>query len=336
MSHLLEPYLAHLPTSLRALPWRGLPLDGKLLLFERSSGLNILLEGQETAALRQTAPRTLLIAVTNHCNLSCPFCYRDQSSASTWNFDDLLGFCQAADRWGVLEVAFGGGEPLLFPRWAAFIEALYTTTKLAINFTTNGSLLRPAFLQRVGPKLGQIRLSLYDDNDYRSTLKLLRAAPVRYGVNWLITPQALAHAEATLADLLAHGVQDFLLLRYKGPDRHLNLDQTQSAELAAFVRQAHAALGSQISLKVGSCWGSTLDGVPRLFDHHDCGAGVAFLSITSDKQVKPCSFHHWTAPFQTFEDVRRIWQDLRDQPQPAYLAGCARRPAQITLQIYNS
>jgi len=141
----LLDFTSYLPPQLRNLPWRTHPLDGKLLLFERSSGLNVLLEGEETKHLQRLAPRTLLIAVTNACNLTCPFCYRDLASHSLWCYETLLKFCQDANEWGVLEVAFGGGEPTVFPCWAAFINELYQTTKLGINFTTNGLLLKETF-----------------------------------------------------------------------------------------------------------------------------------------------------------------------------------------------
>ena len=112
---MLNDYHKYLPSGLRGLNWQTHPLDGALLLFDRDTGLNIKLEGEETTDLERNAPRTLLIAVTNICNLQCPFCYRDLKSASDWTYASLLEFCQAASEWGVLEVAFGGGEPMLFP-----------------------------------------------------------------------------------------------------------------------------------------------------------------------------------------------------------------------------
>lgn len=182
----MRDYRSYLPPPLRNLSWRAHPLDGKLLLFERDTGLNALFEGEETAHLERIAPRTLLIAVTNACNLSCPFCYRNLRSQSTWTYESLLEFCRKADQWGVLEVAFGGGEPMLFPRWRDFILELYETTRLCINFTTNGTLLTRAFLHDIAGRYGQIRLSLYDtyeDNNWPHSVELLVDAGARFGVN---------------------------------------------------------------------------------------------------------------------------------------------------------
>ncbi|MEO8609306.1 MAG: hypothetical protein ABI690_15550 [Chloroflexota bacterium] len=73
MDNMLNTYRPFLPTEVRGIPWRAHPLDGKLLLFERDTGLNALLEGDETAHLSRIAPRTLLVAITNACNLTCDF-----------------------------------------------------------------------------------------------------------------------------------------------------------------------------------------------------------------------------------------------------------------------
>src|SRR5690348_13849700 len=97
MVDLLDAYRVFLPPEVRGLPWRTHPLDGKLLLFERDTGLNALLEGDETAHLTRLAPRTLLVAVTNACNLTCDFCYRDLENRSLWRYETLLDFCRAAD-----------------------------------------------------------------------------------------------------------------------------------------------------------------------------------------------------------------------------------------------
>lgn len=325
---MLDTYLAFLPPGIRDLPWRFQPLDGKLLLFERSTGLNVFLEGDETAHLRRAAPRTLLIALTNVCNLTCPFCYRDLESRSLWRYDSLLQFCQDADQWGVLEVAFGGGEPMLFPRWSDFINELYETTDLCVNFTTNGTLLTDEFLRAITGKYGQIRVSLYENNAWSETLAMLTRNQARFGVNWMITPDELPTIERKFGELLSLGVRDFLLIGYKGEDSALHLKPDELRQFSTFVNKVHTALGSSVTLKLDVCWGDALADVPRLFQSSDCGAGDEFLSITSDKHVKGCSFMATptSSAFETVEDLRHIWETLRMTPQPAYVGGCARLP----------
>jgi MoaA/NifB/PqqE/SkfB family radical SAM enzyme len=320
---MVQNILSYLPPPLRTL--RPHHLDGKLLLFDRDSGINILMEGDETQHLERIAPRTLLIAVTNHCNLDCPFCYRDQTYASAWRYESLLEFCQQADAWGVLEVAFGGGEPILFPRWSDFIHELYVTTRLCINFTTNGMLLTEEFLQSIAGKYGQIRLSLYDTNHPDDTLTLLRDCGARYGVNWLITPDELATIEQKFDHLLELGVRDFLLIGYKGSTPDMHFRPAHYAQFSRFLNQVYAQ-HPDVTLKLDVCWGNSLPDVPRLFVQEDCGAGDGFLSITSHKAIKPCSFHEWTIPFETLDDVKRYWQQHRHARTAATIGGCARLP----------
>ena len=326
MTNILENYRDYLPPNLHDVNWQAHPLDGALLLFERDTGLNIKMEGEETAHLIRSAPRTLLIAVTNICNLSCHFCYRKLKSPSEWTYDTLLEFCQEASEWGVLEVAFGGGEPMLFPRWEQFIHELYETSDLAINFTTNGMKLTDDFLQSITERYGNIRLSLYDNNHYEDTIKLLVRNKARFGVNWMITPADLPTIEHKFLRLLGLGVRDFLLLSYKGADSSLHFNQAQIEDCSAFINKMYKALNGIGQIKLDVCWGDVLPDVPRLFDLPDCGAGDGFLSITSDKQIKPCSFHHWTMPFQTLDDVRQYWETSRKKKQAARIGGCGRLP----------
>lgn len=318
----------YLPPQLRNLDLRQHPLDGKLLLFERDSGLNLLMEGDEVAHLKRVAPRTLLVAVTNACNLTCSFCYRDQENRSLWRYDSLLHFCQQIDQWGVLEVAFGGGEPMLFPRWVDFINELYETTNLCVNFTTNGLLLDETFLEAIRGKYGQIRVSLYEDNHWVETIALLTRCHARFGVNWLITPAELPYIESKFAQLLALGVRDFLLLGYKGVDKSMHLQGEQLQMFSRFINKIHTQFGSMVMLELDICWGKSLPDVPRLFQTSDCGAGDEFLSITSDRHLKACSFQETPAgiPFETVDDLREIWERQRSIHKPAHVGGCARLP----------
>lgn len=327
-STLIDSFKHYLPPPLHLLSWRAHPLDGRLLLFDRDSGLNVLLEGDEVAGMTRVAPRALLVAVTNACNLACPFCYRDLQSPSEWRYDTLLDFCRQADEWGVLEVAFGGGEPMLFPRWADFIGELYETTGLCINFTTNGTLLTADFLRAISGKYGQIRLSIYEDNHPEKTIGLLVENGARFGINWLITPAEIPGIGAKFRRLYDLGVRDFLFLSYKGSDPALHLGPSDRLRLADFLNGVYHSLGDSVSLKLDSCWGDALPSVPRLFASEDCGAGDDILSITSDKHIKPCSFHHtWNGvPFETLDDVRAYWEKRRLARSIAMIGGCARLP----------
>jgi hypothetical protein len=147
-------------------------------------------------------------------------------------------------------------------------------------------------------------------------------------VNWLITPEELPGIEAKFRQLLALGARDFLFLGYKGSERSLHLNLPERQQFALFVNQVYRQLGSAIQMKLDVCWGDNLPEVPRLFSHDDCGAGDEFLSITSDKHVKACSFQpsDTDLPFETLADVRAIWEQQRHRRIAALIGGCARLP----------
>jgi MoaA/NifB/PqqE/SkfB family radical SAM enzyme len=302
-------------------------MDGALLLFDRESGTNVLCDGEQTAHLCQRAPRVVQFAITNHCNLACSFCSRDFLAESEWTVDTASRFLTGLANAGVLEVAFGGGEPWAFSQFTELIQKLYDETPLAVNFTTNGLAMTSHRLKTIEGRYGQIRLSLYDNNDWERRVVMLGDAGARFGVNYLVTPQRLPDLEVVVLRLVALGCRDILLLSYNGNDQELHLNCQQSKELSARVRQLGRALRGRAVLKLDVCWGERLDAVPRLFDKTDCGAGRDFIVITSDRQLMPCSFHQLRIPFASADEVIEIWRTRRGQlASPSVMPGCARAP----------
>ncbi|WP_158502275.1 radical SAM protein [Vitiosangium sp. GDMCC 1.1324] len=304
---------------------RRFPMDGALLLFERDSGLNALCEGQETAHLRQRAPRALQFGITNRCNLACTFCSREVGAQSAWTADEAFTMLAGLAEAGVLEVAFGGGEPWVFPRFEELVCRLYDETPLAVSFTTNGLALNARRLAAIRGRYGQCRLSLYDDNDWRRKVAELADEGARFGVNYLVTPGRLESMETVVLELVSLGCRDVLLLSYNGADRSLHLSPGQARDLARRVGLLGRGLEGRCQLKLDVCWGERMEGVPRLFQRSDCGAGRDYLVLTSDRKVMPCSFHHVAIPVGDAADVMRVWHERRTElSSPSRLPGCAR------------
>lgn len=304
---------------------RAYPLDGALLLFDRETGINMRFDGEDFAGLRQNAPRSIQFGITNLCNMACQFCSRDQTATSAWTageaFDLLAGLADA----GALEVAFGGGEPFAFGGFEDLVRRLHDETPLAVHATTNGRLVTRRRLAAIRGKLGELRLSLYDDNDWRRTIALLVEEGVRFGINLLVLPERLSHLEAWIFELVELGCSDILLLSYNGPDRARHLSHDQAAALEERLGLLHRAVGARARLSLDVCWGERLVKIPRLFERDDCGAGRDFVVITSDKQLLPCSFHHIGFPIRSASDVMQIWHERRvTLAGPSRIAGCAR------------
>ena len=242
------------------------------------------------------------------------------------------------DRLGVAEVAFGGGEPLVFRGFFDLVDRLFAETRLGIHFTTNGMLLDDRALERLKGKVGEIRLSLYDDNHWRSTVERLVRHGARFGVNLLITPANHDQLEDQLVELEQRGCRDILLLPAVGePDLVLSSSQTDT------LRELLMRYDGSAVLKLGVCWGPQLSNVPRLFPTSDCGAGREFFEITSDAHIRPCSFHAVAVPFDTAQDAVNVWREEQGRlASTARCSGCPRgawtkvEPAPLGVRSYTA
>jgi hypothetical protein len=87
-------------------------------LFDRASGLNVLLEEVDVPAEQVShAPRNLSGALTNACELRCAYWYAPEYPAA-FDGDRVIAGAVELDGAGCLGVGFGGGEPTAHPRFA--------------------------------------------------------------------------------------------------------------------------------------------------------------------------------------------------------------------------
>jgi MoaA/NifB/PqqE/SkfB family radical SAM enzyme len=305
---------------------RAFPLDGALLLFDRDTGRNVLFHGEETRALEQLAPRSIQFGITNRCNLACAFCSRDLAAASQWQAEEAFAFLSELGRAGVLEVAFGGGEPFAFAGFTELVQRLHAETELAIHVTTNGLLLTPAKLAAVRGRLGELRLSIYEDNDWRDTVAALVQQGQRFGINLLVLPERVERIEALVLELATLGACDVLLLSYNGEDRARHLTAAQVTMLRRSVGLLHRGLGERVRIGLDICWGERMAPLPRFLARNDCAAGRDFLVVTSDKRVMPCSFHDVSFPITNAHRLIELWRSQRAVlARPSTIPGCARQ-----------
>ena len=297
------------------------------MLFDRLTGTNVLITSDETKDLKRAAPRMVQVALTNACNKTCSFCYRPLEAKSRWSFDDLMDLARACDEWGVLELAFGGGEPTLFPRFAELLHCIWDETGLCPSFTTNGLRLTKELLRDIRGAYGQLQVSVYDEDDTGAIIDLLVGERARFGLNYLVTPARVRSLEADVLSFYARGVRDMLFLSYKGDDASLHLSEQETNMCDESLAKLYELLGKrQMSLKVDVCWSRRLSLTPQLMNQDDCEANIDFISLTSDKRVLSCSFASGGVPFEHPREIRGIWESMQTQRIVAQSVGCARLP----------
>jgi len=195
-----------------------------------------------------------------------------------------------------------------------------------VNFTTNGTRLSDELLAAIEGSIGQIQVSVYDDEDTNAVIDRLTARDVRFGLNYLVTPERLRTLDVDLLAWSARGVRDVLLLSYKGEDA-VHLSPSELAQLDASLIRCHEHFRGRLQLKVDVCWSSRLPHAPQLFFDEDCRAGSLFLSVTSDKRVLSCSFASRAKqgiPFSSFDELPEIYARLKGERRAADIPGCAR------------
>lgn len=95
----------------------------------------------------------LIFAPTHACNLRCHHCYLPDHHGYVMPYDQMIGLI---DQWEQLVVRdrgnlggyfhLKGGEPLILPYLTRVLDHLAAKRTLRFMMTTNGTLLRPAFL----------------------------------------------------------------------------------------------------------------------------------------------------------------------------------------------
>ncbi len=226
----------------------------------------------------------------------------------------------------MLEFAFGGGEPTIFPRFAELVRRIWNETSMCPNFTTNGIKLSDKMLGELAGHYGQIQLSIYDDDDYWSAIDRLVTAKAQFGLNYLITPARVRTLEIDVHEFVRRGVRDILFLSYKGIDPAMHLGPRDLRRFDESVARLHDRLGDSVAFKVDVCWGSRLEQTPQLlYDGGDCGANRGFLSIGSDKTVLACSFQQSGVRFDNVRELPAIYMAMKGKHLVAG-PGCARLP----------
>ena len=192
--------------------------------FDRNTGLHFLVDEinpeKETQSI---APRTFSIAITNDCNSNCSFCHIPKGEIYL-SKDYILDFCKKVDELGSLDIAIGGGEPLLHPDIVEICKEIWNNTKLGISITTNGQLLNDTLISQLTGCISFLRVSIDSVNSdiYRSirsfdfeTLKenlLKLKGKIPFGINMVVNEQTILFLDENLQFAQSIGAEELLLL----------------------------------------------------------------------------------------------------------------------------
>lgn len=288
--------------------------------------------------------------VTEHCNLSCPFCSYDRRltrSRSEADVDLIRRFGHVlaeyqrvtGDR---LLVSWMGGEPL---RWRPLTELTTTFTTqlgLRVSTTTNGTPLGSiAVRQHLLAHYSELTVSV---DAVEQAHEKLRGWPGGWGVlsesvkavakakrllghgprlraNVVLMRQTIAHFEQLCRELATWGIEEITFNQLGGRDRpeffpvHRLLPQ-QARQLAGEIpalRDRLDELGVQLKGNTGYLRRILASTQDERIPIEDCHPGRQFLFINTEGIAAPC--HFTTAGYGVPLQELRTAADLRALPE---------------------
>jgi pyruvate-formate lyase-activating enzyme len=212
---------------------------------DRRSGLNLLIDDiQVPKELWHRAPRQMSIALTNACDLHCPYCYAPKAAA-------VLD----ANRLGV---GFGGGEPTLYRRLPELCRQITARTALAVTMTTHGHRWTPQLANALTGNVHFVRVSVdgvgatYETLRNRSFSELVNRLTLishsfPFGINCVVNTATFPDLDAVadLAETL--GAAELLLLPERPARGRPGVDSTLMRWLHEWIAAYHGPVPLAIS-----------------------------------------------------------------------------------------
>jgi radical SAM protein with 4Fe4S-binding SPASM domain len=270
------------------------------------------------------APESVHLQLNNVCNLRCPSCYVGLHAEDTGSLplERMYSLIDEFAAMGVFQVALGGGEALLSPKFVAV--ARYARQRgLVPNVTTNGWLITETLLDEVAASLGELRLSLNDAVTVNLPLleakaALLRARQMRFGFNLIVTQQNLPRLHDLFAWACAQGAATINLIRPKpapGNERWYAANQPPPSHTLAALLHELEPLFTHTALTVDCAFSFLFHGQSaqalQARGVAGCAMGDRFATIKWNGDVTPCSHLHGTefnAGNVLKESFQTIWE----------------------------
>jgi len=277
-----------------------------LFMHERNTGLCLFTP--DVKSKKWIKPLYAQIALTTRCDQRCWFCYASAGSSRVeWPLEDLKDLIGFLDSWGILGVAFGGGEPFMYPYLPEIAEWTWSNTGLDVSVTTNGTAASEEQIKRLEGYVSEVRVSIRN-LEACVLLKKFLGRRFEVGVNLLLFRGNIHVLEGIVKRSLSLGVNDFLVNSFlavgRGASRR-NMEPTDEdyVELSKLIMK----FKERASFKVSGRLASKLRGLKFIpFKSERRGRIIA---ITADKKVKPSSLCGESYPFRRPEEIVAIYRE---------------------------
>jgi len=262
--------------------------------FDRDSGMNVLFDDIEPdESSWDRAPRQVSIAVTNTCDLTCPYCYAPKERANLAP-DVLTEWLDELDENGCMGIGFGGGEPTLYRHLPEICRYAKGRTGLAVTMTTHGHRLNDRLLAELEGNLHFVRVSM---DGVGATYEKLRGKPFQvllhrldqigrlfsFGINFVVNRRTISDLEHAVSIAADKGATEFLLLPEQPVGGVGGIDPTTAERLRGWVE----AYEGQVPLAVSEAGAEALPTCRPL----EAEAGLmAYAHVSASGDLKSSSY----------------------------------------------
>lgn len=286
-------------TSRQAQSWKLRCGPAGIHLFDRGSGMNVLLDEIPVPSSHWSrAPRQVSIALTNRCDLTCGHCFAPKSR-NELRVELIARWLAELDANGTLGVGFGGGEPTLYPSFAALCQQTARETRLAVTFTTHGHHVDESLADELRGSVHFIRVSMdgvgatYEAIrrrsflDLRERMKRIRTI-CRFGINIVVNERTLAELDDAASIASEVGACELLLLPQIAARGRSGIDDHTLQGLRRWVGAYRGSL--KLCINEGSA-----EGFPTCDPLEERGLR-AYAHIDAAGVLKPTSYHATGVP----------------------------------------
>lgn len=268
-------------------------------------------------------PESLHIEVTTSCSLNCKQCYKNKEIEKDIPYDRLEELIEEAARIGVFQIAFGGGEPLLYPH---LIKAVKKVTEygMGASITTSGARLNEQLSDLIAAGIDHIQISLNGSSEEInsktrdgylhaiSALQLFNKTKCSYGINMVLSKTNIDDLENMIIYAQKVKAKNINLLRYK-PSADYGLEEIDLTQddydlIAKLIKKYNS---KDFSIKVDSAFGKLVAYIYK--DNLDpnfsgCTAGRRFMAVDAEGKFKVCS--HLSSS-ESVKSILDFWRNSR-------------------------
>lgn len=294
-------------------------------IFNQRTGFQLRIEKTkgENLVWNEFGPELIDISITNWCDQSCIFCYKNSNSfGKNIEIGDLQIILEQARKMKVLQIALGGGNPNQHPQFIEILRMIRQDYDIVPSYTTNGRGLTEEILEATHNYCGAVAVSAYRPYiELKQSIKKFSDKGIRTNIHFLLTSESVQTAINWLTNPpdFFERINAIIFLNYKpvGNNPNLGLLANKSLSLQKFF----TLVNKKHKFKIGfdSC---SISGVaqylsisPIFID--SCEAGRFSLYISEDSKMYPCSFliNKLEGVQITDNNIQSTWQN-----NPSFIA----------------